>query len=139
MSKSIVLKMSWAFVIPLRLRSIRHSAHGEDVAEPELDPAGLVSRLATYFRSAPAVAAAYLFGSRREGRAHRESDVDVGVLLEHDACPLARDRFETRVRMTADLVAALRALGDHQGEDLVFVESDDTSVRVWIDTNQSGS
>ncbi len=37
-----------------------------------------------------------------------------------------------------DLVAALDALADHGGGDLVTVESDDESIRVWIDTNSGG-
>ena len=38
-----------------------------------------------------------------------------------------------------DLVAALDALADHGGGDLVTVESDDESIRVWIDTSSDGS
>ena len=37
-----------------------------------------------------------------------------------------------------DLVAGLRALGEFDGGDLVTVESDDESVRIWIDSNQAG-
>lgn len=36
-----------------------------------------------------------------------------------------------------DLLAGLRALADYGG-DLVTVESDDTTVRVWIDSSDSG-
>lgn len=53
------------------------------------------------------IVSAYLFGSEAEGRAHRESDVDVGVILRHDEHPTARDRFEVRLRVSADLQAAL--------------------------------
>ena len=35
-----------------------------------------------------------------------------------------------------DLIAALDALTDHADGDLVTVESDDSSVRIWIDRNQ---
>lgn len=38
-----------------------------------------------------------------------------------------------------DLIAALDALADHGGGDLVTVESDDESIRVWIDTDADGS
>ena len=55
------------------------------------------------------VASAYLFGSHAAGRAHRESDVDVGVLLAWNAHPTARARFEVRLSLTADLQAALAA------------------------------
>lgn len=37
-----------------------------------------------------------------------------------------------------DLVAGLRALGEYDGGDLVTVESDDESVRIWIDSDQTG-
>ena len=37
-----------------------------------------------------------------------------------------------------DLIAALDALADHGGGDLVSVESDDESIRVWIDTDADG-
>lgn len=50
---------------------------------------------------------AYLFGSHAEGRAHRESDVDIGVLLDRRALPGARDRFEAALRLSAHLQAAL--------------------------------
>jgi len=66
-------------------------------------------RLAGVFRDLAdrGVAAAYLFGSHAAGRAHRESDVDVGVLLRHDAHPSARDRFEARVRLSSAIAAGL--------------------------------
>ncbi len=38
-----------------------------------------------------------------------------------------------------DLVAALDALADSGGGDIVTVESDDESIRVWIDTKAGGS
>jgi predicted nucleotidyltransferase len=53
------------------------------------------------------VASAYLFGSHAEGRPHRESDVDVGVLFDRRALPNARDRFEAALRLSAGLQAAL--------------------------------
>jgi predicted nucleotidyltransferase len=52
------------------------------------------------------VAAVYLFGSHAAGRAHRESDVDLGVLLAWDRHPGRRARFEVRVELGADLAAA---------------------------------
>jgi len=39
---------------------------------------------------------------------------------------------------TVDLMAGLRALAGHVGEDLVVVEGRDESVRVWIDANPEG-
>ena len=52
---------------------------------------------------------AYLFGSHAEGRAHRESDVDVGVLLRHDVYPTHRARFEVRVALSSRIMGMLRA------------------------------
>ncbi len=37
-----------------------------------------------------------------------------------------------------DLVAALEALGEYEGGPLVDIESDDSSVRVWIDSSEVG-
>jgi predicted nucleotidyltransferase len=69
----------------------------------------LLRRLDSFFASGrpPGVVAAYLFGSRAEGRGHRESDVDVGVLLDRSVYPSAEDRFDLRVRLTSDLIGAL--------------------------------
>jgi hypothetical protein len=52
------------------------------------------------------VVSAYLFGSVAEGRAHRESDVDIGLLLSRDVYPQPSDRFEARLR----LIGLLRAV-----------------------------
>jgi hypothetical protein len=37
-----------------------------------------------------------------------------------------------------DLVAALRVLRDYEGEPLVTVESEDETVRIWIDSSETG-
>lgn len=58
----------------------------------------------------PGVVSVYLFGSHAAGRAHRESDVDVGVLLSWSAYPSARARFDARLRLIADLGAALHRI-----------------------------
>jgi hypothetical protein len=74
-----------------------------------------VGRLLT--EDAPAgLISAYLFGSHSEGRAHKESDVDVAVLLRHERYPTARERFEERVRLAAKLQAEL-----HNDVDLVVL------------------
>ena len=69
--------------------------------------ARILNGLASYFAGKPGVQAAWLFGSHSEGRSHRESDLDVAVLLEHECCPDARARFEARVAMAADIIALL--------------------------------
>ena len=53
------------------------------------------------------IVAAYLFGSRTTGTAHRESDVDVAVLLDYTTYPTPRARFERRVTLTTELIDAL--------------------------------
>ena len=81
----------------------------------ELTP--ILNGLASYFAGKPGVQAAWLFGSHCEGRSHRDSDVDVAVLLEHGRYPDARARFEARVAMTVDIIALL-----HRNEiDLVVL------------------
>ena len=79
--------------------------------------ARILSALASYFAGRPGVQAAWLFGSHCAGRSHRESDIDVAVLLEHARFPDARARFEVRVAMTTDIIALL-----HRNEvDLVVL------------------
>jgi predicted nucleotidyltransferase len=51
---------------------------------------------------------AYLYGSHAEGRIHRDSDVDVGVLLPRGTATTPRERFELRVRLSSWLVAKLQ-------------------------------
>ena len=53
------------------------------------------------------VSSAYLFGGHAEGRAHADSDIDVGVLLDRVRCPTARSRFEVGIRLAASLAADL--------------------------------
>lgn len=55
----------------------------------------------------PGVVSAYLFGSEAAGRAHLESDVDIGVILRPEAHRTERDRFEQRLRLVSRLEAAL--------------------------------
>jgi predicted nucleotidyltransferase len=66
--------------------------------------------LRRYFEDHPhlGVASAYLFGSHAEGRAHRESDVDVGILLQWDRHPTSRDRFAMQIRLGSDLISVVR-------------------------------
>jgi predicted nucleotidyltransferase len=71
--------------------------------------AEIVSRLRRYFvEQAPVgVDSAYLFGSHAEARAHRESDVDVAVLLDRGAYPTSQARFDARVRLSSELISVL--------------------------------
>jgi predicted nucleotidyltransferase len=63
------------------------------------------------------VAAAYLFGSHAENRSHRESDIDIAVLLDWEQYPSVEDRFEAQVRLGSELIAVLH----HNEVDLVVL------------------
>ena len=63
--------------------------------------------LAAALGQEPAVLAAYLFGSYAAGRAHRESDVDIALLLDRSTHATPRSRFEARLRLIAELAHAL--------------------------------
>jgi predicted nucleotidyltransferase len=54
------------------------------------------------------VVSAYLFGSHAAGSAHRESDVDVGVVLDCAVHGTRAARFDERVRLASELIGALR-------------------------------
>ncbi|NIR46160.1 MAG: nucleotidyltransferase domain-containing protein [Gemmatimonadetes bacterium] len=60
---------------------------------------GIIQRLSHLAEelASPAVVSVYLFGSVSEKRSHRESDVDVGLLLSWDRCPTGRERFDRRL------------------------------------------
>ena len=53
------------------------------------------------------IVSAYLFGSVARGTAHRESDVDVGVLFSWNDEPTKQRRFEAALPLTAPLEAAM--------------------------------
>lgn len=55
----------------------------------------MTDALAAYFAGQPHVVAAFLYGSQSRGTAHTGNDVDIAVLLEHDAPtdPMLRLRY----------------------------------------------
>jgi predicted nucleotidyltransferase len=79
----------------------------------------LQTALRSFFEARPdlGVSSAYLFGSHAQGRAHRESDVDVAVLLAWDRYPTSQERFDVRVSLGSELIHALR----HNEVDLVIL------------------
>jgi predicted nucleotidyltransferase len=83
-----------------------------------MDEASL-DRLKSYFIEHPdlGVASVYLFGSHAEGRAHRESDIDIAILLQWERYPTSRDRFEARIDLGSELIAVLH----HNEVDLVIL------------------
>jgi predicted nucleotidyltransferase len=82
-------------------------------------PEALIPALTRYFEETSdfGVASAYLFGSHAEGRAHRESDVDVGVLFQWACHPTPGDRFEARIRLGSDLISVVH----HNEVDVVVL------------------
>jgi predicted nucleotidyltransferase len=56
---------------------------------------------------APGLISGYLFGSHARGSAHRESDVDVGVVLDYGVHVTPARRFGERVRLASELIGAL--------------------------------
>ncbi|MBA2305436.1 MAG: nucleotidyltransferase domain-containing protein [Acidobacteria bacterium] len=72
------------------------------------DSTALDTALRRTFDAAQGIVSAYFFGSTAEGRTHRESDLDIGVLLDRLVYPGARDRFEARLHLTGLLGAATR-------------------------------
>ena len=81
------------------------------MSRPAAAPGGVAARLSRLFQTTrpPGIVSVYLFGSHAEHRAHRESDVDVGVLLDRAVFPSEADRFDERVRLSAQLGAELGA------------------------------
>ena len=55
----------------------------------------------------PGLVSAYLFGSVAEGRAHRDSDVDLGVYLDFESLPTSEARFDARLDLMAVLGPAI--------------------------------
>ncbi len=73
-----------------------------------MDPEALEERLRlTLARGSDGVLSAYLFGSHASAAAHRESDVDVGVLLDRRRHPTASARFERKLLLFGELSRAL--------------------------------
>jgi predicted nucleotidyltransferase len=69
----------------------------------------ILDTLTRFFQAAPppGLISAYLFGSHAADRSHRESDVDVGILLDWAAFSTDRERFEERVQLAARLPGVL--------------------------------
>lgn len=65
-----------------------------------------VDRLSTAIAAQAGIVSAYLFGSQALGRAHRESDVDVGLLLDRRVYPQRADRFDARLHLVGILQSA---------------------------------
>jgi predicted nucleotidyltransferase len=77
----------------------------ERSTHPRADDA--VARLASRFQAMrlPGIVSVHLFGSVAHDRGHRESDVDVAVLVDRALYPSSRERFNLRVRLAASCQA----------------------------------
>ena len=62
-------------------------------------------------RRRPGIVSVYLFGSQASGREHRESDVDLAVLLDWKAHPTPLERFEERLALAALFSEVLAGAG----------------------------
>jgi predicted nucleotidyltransferase len=98
----------------------------------------LVDALAASLNGFEGAVSAYLFGSEARGHAHRDSDVDVGVLLDWHVHPRAADRFEVRLRLIGCLQAAVGRevdiviLNDAPPQLVRHIMIDGHAKRVWI-------
>jgi predicted nucleotidyltransferase len=70
-----------------------------------MDESSLTARLRSLLQTEEGIVSAHLFGSRAEEREHRESDLDVGLLLDRSRYGTAAARFTARVRLSALLGA----------------------------------
>jgi predicted nucleotidyltransferase len=90
----------------------------------------VAERLARYFaaRKPPGVAAAYLFGSQARETAHRESDVDVGVLFDPQAVPDRSGRDGAACLLGSELIAAAH----HNRVDVVVLNDASPELAVQV-------
>lgn len=72
-----------------------------------MEPDPIEQVLATNLRGQAGIVSAYLFGSHAENRAHRESDIDVGVLFDRGCFPTASERFDRRLELIGRLSSGL--------------------------------
>ena len=91
------------------------------LAGMDTDMGPLLVYLQDFFaqRSDPGILAAYLFGSHAAGRAVRESDVDVAVLVDREAYATRRSRSDLGFELMLDLMSAL-----HKNEVDVVILND---------------
>ena len=77
------------------------------IMSSSIPPQTVEARLRERFPSHlfPEVVSLYLFGSEAKGAAHRDSDVDIGVLTDRDLAPSRDERSDLRVRLGSELIA----------------------------------
>lgn len=84
------------------------------------ETSGIVDRARRFFRThgPEGVASAYVFGSRGRGEAHRESDLDVGVVFDRELLPDADGRSRAAIDLSSELIGAVH-LNDVQVVSLI--------------------
>lgn len=65
-----------------------------------------IKKIVAYCKSKPEIKLAYIFGSRANGYANKESDVDIAFLLSKNLSN--SKRFNLRIRANADLSSILK-------------------------------
>jgi len=86
-------------------------ASGTERQHPDSSPARQLAEAITG-AARDGLVSAYLFGSLERLDAHRESDVDVGVLFSWGELPSRRDRFETALLLAGPIESALGRRAD---------------------------
>lgn len=106
--RSHARERSRLIVVAERSPDLHPSLCYRGAVEPISSTDGDIVRHALAAAAPSGLVAAWIFGSVAAGRAHRESDVDVGVLLDRRVHPNATIRFEVRIHVTNEISAALR-------------------------------
>jgi len=117
-SQSVVARIELGITSPTTAtlnRLLEAAGQALDVSlRPHGEPLGsnsdtLARRAQAFFQreSPPGVVSVYLFGSTARGTRHRESDVDIGVLLDWSVYPSVDARSELRVDLGSRLVTAI--------------------------------
>ncbi|MBI4615908.1 MAG: nucleotidyltransferase domain-containing protein [Planctomycetes bacterium] len=86
--------------------------------DTHLDPAGLDRELAATFSPLPGIAAVYVFGSVARGNPHRDSDLDLGIVLVRRGEPTHEEYMGL-----LEAIGRVEHLAPGGRVDLVFLES----------------
>jgi predicted nucleotidyltransferase len=81
---------------------MRKSQEGLTIEARDPTKEEILGMLETFFKEVQGVALVFLFGSTATNRAHRRSDVDIGVLFK------SRPRIDRIIRLRNNLISVLR-------------------------------
>jgi len=85
------------------------------------------------FKDIAGVVSVYLFGSHAMGRAHRDSDIDIAVLLDWERHRDRANRFEVRLRLSS-LVASVT--GSHAVDVVILNDVPPPLARAVVTTGR---